>query len=143
MLIESGDSALLDALPSASSVERELKIERAPASAPESPRNAASAADDVAAPITDPALLPAGASTVDLVDAVTCSGWLMKQSPAFHKVSSVDFYHYVSIMHTTQSMQRRYFVLKSHYLFYSKGEQYEPIGLLKLERDAFINLPGT
>jgi hypothetical protein len=65
---------------------------------------------------------PSPRSNVDLGDSVLV-GWLMKQSPAFHK-----------------SWQRRYFVLKSHYLFYSRSETEDPIGLLKIGPDTFVNL---
>jgi len=59
---------------------------------------------------------------VDLGDSVA-EGWLLKQSPAFHR-----------------SWQRRWFVLKSHYLFYSRNETEDPIGLLKIGPDTFVNL---
>ena len=59
---------------------------------------------------------------IDLSDC-TLDGVLWKRSPAFHR-----------------AWQRRFFTLKSHYLFYSKKRGGELIGLLRLEADTFINL---
>jgi hypothetical protein len=104
---------LVELLPTVIDVENALGIVRGGGG------EAASEAASTAEALSDG---PSPRSNVDLGDSVLV-GWLMKQSPAFHK-----------------SWQRRYFVLKSHYLFYSRSETEDPIGLLKIGPDTFVNL---
>jgi hypothetical protein len=106
---------LLQLLPTPSDVESALGIVRGGGGG----EAAASEAASTAEALSDG---PSPRANVDLGDSVLV-GWLMKQSPAFHK-----------------SWQRRYFVLKSHYLFYSRSETEDPIGLLKIGPDTFVNL---